>query len=1302
MPPPNQQTRDSRSPAAASAMRRISRLSTSAVRRTVAFLKPSGAEQFTEYVSRSVSLSRQDWERYSQRADPTCGMAEDVLYSAPSRKSGDHHVDEYPARDKGQRSIFGLPLLSPLSQFARVWASFVLTLDLTYVAFIVPITVAFQVSDLAFTWAGIVNLVAGAFYVVELVLGFHIGFVGTHALRRRVIMHGRAVAWYYMRHGTFFVDLITTVAWLGQVCVIFANAAHPVSLGAATPVFQALRVLRLIRFAAVMRRLFTSIGRSSTVLPRWLLPVGAAYFTHILYGGAVLLNLMGCIWNFVALQEGYNNTWVNHYVVFTREYDASGRGYLTPEECRQIHDSKLWLAGVYYITVTIGTIGFGDITPASSAEIIVSVVIQIIGICFFGIFLGAIADLLQSSSREGRRSSMFRGKIANVRRWMKKKQLPQRLREIITSYYGEVWVRQNEVEEESLVFYEMPFAIRAEIAWEQNQSMFQQLCLFQEVPDSLQAIVASLMTPHELGPGVEVCKARQAATCFWLLHEGSIAAVWDYAKEVVLAAPAVIATPSILDSHPAGDQAWPCSYRTMTACTLWQLNLADVAPLLQLRADVNSSLQQSFREWEMLFMHQLAFARLHSALSGPAAKVSGNPIAAEDAGGAAPEAPEARTGSAGRQEAAIPQHAPSMAGLQELLWQLRTGIAELQRTSSRLAAPGQRWGLVGANGAGKTTLLKALWGLEKVDAGKLVIAENVALGYLSQTAVSGSERTVWDECKSAMTPLVEAEAALERAAQAVTDGVAGGAMMLAHAQDLFEAAGGYNCDKLIANVLTGLGFNKADWLRPCSSFSGGWQMRIGLASLLCGPAGQSATSGDTSGLLLLDEPTNHLDRSACSWLATFLRNSSGGVIIVSHDEALLEEACDCIVEVRGQKLHQYVGSYSEFISQRKLRDAQAAAAAAAQAAKIAKLEEFVNRFGAKASKASQAQSRAKQLDKMRDEFVPAAAPTGDGPGDARKVRLVLPPAPPCHHDLLKMEGATVGWGRPDQDPGAAPLLTDLNLKISRGQRVLVVGPNGAGKSSLLKAISGVLPLWSGQLTLGEGAQARVFSQDLAKDLPIGKAALDYVLEKAREVDVTITLERGRKALGSLGLSGSMALQKIGELSGGEKARVALAAFSLIPSNLLLLDEASNHLDAQTITALTTALQEFKGAIFAITHNQAFAASLNATHILRVENGTAHMSHNTGLSAADFEHSTERSSPAPARAPDKQQSRKARAAVMVAEPVPVVQTAEAVQPVAAPLSRMDRMKAKKDSKAAAKASKYDRKEKGKGAKGKAKR
>ena len=535
---------------------------------------------------------------------------------------------------------------------------------------------------------------------------------------------------------------------------------------------------------------------------------------------------------------------------------------------------------------------------------------------------------------------------------------------------------------------------------------------------------------------------------------------------------------------------------------------------------------------------------------------------------------------------------------------IQAGDRDLMDDVQWRVMPRQRVGLVGANGCGKSTLLRALTGQRGVDGGKLVLANGVALAYLEQKGVSGSTRSVWEEAKSRMSHVLDAEAAMEAASAAMEAGEASAVEALQQAQMAFEAAGGYDVDKRIATVLSGLGFRQDQFTTPCTALSGGWQMRVALARTLLSPAGESSRSGG-DGLLILDEPTNHLDAAACRWLTSYLQDCSGSVVVISHDEAILE-TCTHITEVRGSKLHQFTGSYSEFIAMRKLREEQALSAAASANAAIARTESFMAKWGAKTAFASAAKSREKSLAKLKENLVdePAAA-SAYGGGDATKASMRFLPPPPCHREMLKLKDAVVGWN-------GTPLFAPLQLTIEKGQRILVLGPNGAGKSSMLRcALAGSDPLLSGSRIVGEGVRMAVFAQDLAQELPLEMRALDYVLDKARKEDGTITLEQGRKSLGSLGLTGDSAYRVIGQLSGGEKARVALAAFALIPYNLLLLDEPSNHLDAGTIEALASALQDFTGCIVAITHNTLFAKAMQATHILRVQDGTVTLAPNLG-------------------------------------------------------------------------------------------
>ncbi|EEH58112.1 ATP-binding cassette superfamily [Micromonas pusilla CCMP1545] len=525
---------------------------------------------------------------------------------------------------------------------------------------------------------------------------------------------------------------------------------------------------------------------------------------------------------------------------------------------------------------------------------------------------------------------------------------------------------------------------------------------------------------------------------------------------------------------------------------------------------------------------------------------------------------------------------------------LSVADTDLLRDGSMTVMKSQVVGLVGGNGCGKSTLLKCIAGRRALDDGAIAISSDLEVGYFEQTAVSGSELTVYQEARARMTRINAAEAAL-RAAElqcesAEVEEACKGADAYMAALEEFDAAGGNGAEKRIASVLDGLGFARSQWDVVCDDLSGGWQMRVALARLLLSPAGSQ-----DNGLLLLDEPTNHLDEASKKWLSAWIKSSPSTTVIVSHEKELLDGACSHIAEVRGKGLHWYVGNYTAFLEARDERIRVAKALYEKQRVEAAELEDFVRRFSANASKASQAQSRAKLLEKLR---------------------LMDPPA--SDNDVLELRGPGPGGGAKLGYDARAPILQGA-LKLERGQRIVVLGPNGAGKSTLLKSLAGTLPVVGGERVVGERVKIGVFSQDLAQELPSAERALDYVLASAREDDALLKEEKARNALGALGMSGHMALRTIGSLSGGEKARVALAAFVLRPRNVLLLDEPSNHLDIGAVNALTDGLRGWEGTVFAVSHNKEFCEALEPSHVVRVKAGEMFMENCYGLSDADFEH-----------------------------------------------------------------------------------
>lgn len=497
------------------------------------------------------------------------------------------------------------------------------------------------------------------------------------------------------------------------------------------------------------------------------------------------------------------------------------------------------------------------------------------------------------------------------------------------------------------------------------------------------------------------------------------------------------------------------------------------------------------------------------------------------------------------------------------------GVRQVFSNVSFEIKEGDRIALVGPNGAGKSTLLKCILGIEELDEGQVVMSPVASIGYLQQDVNLGDAslaeeiETAWEDVHALENKLQELTTYLETHEASESD-----LQRLDYLQNRLEWLGGYDYEQKTKRIVYGLGFTDEDLYKPANAFSGGQKTRINLAKAL-------VRSPD---FLFLDEPTNHLDMEMLEWLEGYLSSYRGGILIVSHDRYFMDRIVTGVVELDHHKVTTYRGNYSRYVAQREERLKADTIAYEKQQEYIKKTEEYIDKYraGIKSKMARGRQSQLNRLERL------------EAPETSHSLDFKFPPAAMSADKVLVLDHVSIGYKTDD------PIIDDVSVVVRRGESVALIGPNGAGKSTMVKAIVGELFPIEGHIDIGNRVQVGYFSQE-HEELHDRWQVVDEIIN-----NYNFTEEKARNVLGSFLFKGDDVFKLVGDLSGGERARLALLKLFLQGDNFLILDEPTNHLDVPTREIVERALQQFGGTCFIISHDRYFLDQVS-TRTLVLEN-----------------------------------------------------------------------------------------------------
>lgn len=489
--------------------------------------------------------------------------------------------------------------------------------------------------------------------------------------------------------------------------------------------------------------------------------------------------------------------------------------------------------------------------------------------------------------------------------------------------------------------------------------------------------------------------------------------------------------------------------------------------------------------------------------------------------------------------------------------------------------PGEKIALIGANGTGKTTQLRIICGLDEHDSGEIFIDSSIKIGYLSQEPSVNINLTLDEEMKTIFKEVIDSEYLIKSLQEDIStikeqELLDDKLKELEAAQEFFETKEGYSINTKIGQVLSGLGFKESDRKRLIKTFSGGWQMRISIAKLLL----------ESPDLLLLDEPTNHLDIKAIEWLESYLKTYKCGYIIVSHDREFLDNTVSKIIAMDGACVKLYPTNYTGYLNIKDQLEEAQLQTYNQQQKKLVKEKAFIEKFRASAARSSQAKSREKQISKINLVYAPQKN---------KRVKFNFPVSIKSGEDVLKFNNLKKAYDN-------NVILENINLEVRLGDKIGLIGSNGSGKTTLLRIIMGLDKDFTGKVRQGYLVNPVYFNQHEARSL----SGSETVFNELHNSAPTYTNEQVRSTLARFGITGENVFKTLNDLSGGEKARLALAKILMSGANLLLFDEPTNHLDIPAKEALENALEDFEGTVIAVSHDRKFFDNF-ANKIFEIDN-----------------------------------------------------------------------------------------------------